>query len=234
MFMGDILCPTADKDGPLDCASFPSWLHSQESDSSNYLVLQTDGNLVLYSTCFRTQALWASQTQGKECTRFDYIGNGAFELQCSDKTRVFSKERTRGNKKDPAGASLPKGWDVEVDGPYDPLKGLSYVLGEPIDHSSECSDHHELLPGMKLGPNCGRLCDSTGCISMATNGKFTAFSDTGQYIVFQKDGNLVRYSGTGKVTWSSGTSDQGCTRVEKRGHELLIKCGNSVKTISLF
>lgn len=252
MFMDDIFCRTADKDGPLDCASFPSWLHSQEYDASNYLILQADGNLVLYNTIIRRQPLWSSETQGKDCTRFDYIGKGQFELQCSDKTHLFSQKKKsethrnpllcyRDNQDDPACADVPKDWDYDLDGPYDPkrngpdpYKFMSYVLGEPIDHSSECSDHHELLPGMKLGPNCGRLCDSTGCISMATNGRFTDFSDTGQYIVFQKDGNLVRYSGTGKVTWSSGTKDQGCTRVEKRGHELLIKCGNSIKTISLF
>merc|ERR1711964_639796 len=123
---------------------------------------------------------------------------------------------------------------------------MSYVMGEPIDHSIECSDHHELLAGMKLSRNCGRLCDSTGCISMATNGKLKDIanhlsshfmpetgSDSKQFIAFQNDGNLVRYSGTGESTWSSGTNDQGCTRVEKRGNVLLIECKNSIKKLTL-
>lgn len=73
----DLIC----KKGTFECATIPAFLRSTFfALTVSRLILQTDGNLVLYN--FWGNAVWSSNTQGKNCDLFTFEGNGLYKLHC--------------------------------------------------------------------------------------------------------------------------------------------------------
>ena len=122
---GDVFCSGADNivsgNHHLDCTAFPHWIirdqawfnqrdHSWAEIDNLKLTLQSDGNLVMYNG--DGKVLWASETDGKQCTRVCYEGDDTFKLWCVNESIVISKKKREEEMKTncPQGMAGPPGF----------------------------------------------------------------------------------------------------------------------------
>ncbi|MGF1646520.1 MAG: hypothetical protein ACFCVF_06330 [Kineosporiaceae bacterium] len=146
--------------------------------SGNRLVMQGDGNLVVYSPGNR--ALWASRTSGT---------NVRFVMQSDGNAVVYSStNRALWNCKAAVPVSRPAAGNVLASGATLPA-GAQLVSPARSHRVVVQADGNVVL----YGPgNAVRWASRT--------------SGTGNRLVMQGDGNLVVYTTAGRAAWNSGTS----------------------------
>ncbi len=186
----------------------------RSSDWRYFLVMQSDGNLVLY-TAGRTQALWSSDTAGKGGKYVLMQADGNLVMY-GDNGAIWASDTDGKGKGIPSLALQSDGnmvlydtvtyaiWASDTDG-----KGGKYVL-------------------MQADGNLVMYGDSGAIWASDTDGK------GGKYVLMQADGNLVMYGDSGAI-WASDTdgkpsssSSFACTTVEPMLTGNRIDLSNSV------
>ncbi|MFF4766219.1 hypothetical protein ACFY1V_06830 [Streptomyces sp. NPDC001255] len=207
---------TLGKDGKLvakDASGTVRWTAPATGDR---LVLQEDGNLVLYDG---PSARWASGTDGKGAAWLSLRDDGTFILSTkADKTVWTSPVDAaayRGQivQWDGDKAEQKTSWQVGHDGKrrvvhdWDTFKCL-HDAGEG-DSRSVSSDTLDRLPDLTgVWATCGA--DRVGAQGSLEKG---AYLKAGDYTLeMQTDGNLVEYGG-GKAVWSTGTKGKGTVQL---------------------
>ena len=178
------------------------------------LVMQLDGNLVLYRG---NKALWATNTNSQPVERCLLQGDGELVL-LSSKGKVLWRSKSAG-----------RGGDrllVQNDGNlviYAPGKAV-WATGTEAVNKPDSKDlmlsQEELKRGQELVSSNGRtrlIFQDDGNLVVYRDGKATWASDTNgkpaARCVLQGDGNLVIYSSAGKALWASGTDGKGSSRL---------------------
>ena len=159
----------------------PTWSTPVRGDGSDKssLVLQTDGNLVLYSAAHR--ALWASGTKGSGATRLVMQDDGNLVLYPASGPAVWATHTGRALL--PPGSRLTAGQAL--------LNRVSNVHGGPYTRLAMQTD--------------GNLVVYYGRKAVWS----THTSVRGSVLTMQTDGNLVLYSPAHRALWSSRTSHAG-------------------------
>jgi len=152
-------------------------------DMNNTLVLQGDGNLVLYDG-FR--ALWSTNTSGSKATRLTLQADGNLVLYTAAGTPVWHTQ-TSGSD-----ASSLK---LQTDG--------NLVLYNPSNVALWNSNTHHAPDGLATTT---RIMPANGQMYI---GQRLETAKRDRYLLFQNDGNLVLYSDTGTPLWNSKTAGRG-------------------------
>lgn len=152
------------------------------SDGSHQLVMQHDGNLVLYRTSGMT-ALWSTGTSGAgDRATFEFQGDGNAVLYSASRQALWSTA-TLGTGSSYVG--------IQPDGNL--VVGLPD--GRPAWHRG--------------GGLTGNTIATLGAGFNLNNGMGLTSTDGGYSLVMQGDGNLVVYRSGGVATWSTGTAGHG-------------------------
>lgn len=172
--------------GRLDLiSSFINTWSSQTSGSVRGLYMQTDGNLVLYSSS--GQPIWNSGTQGNP---------GAYLALQTDGNLVLYRD------------GIPL-WNSNTTSVPDYLSRVEYTLSNTSLYPGQSlltPDHKYKLVLQRDG-NLVIYSQSRAIWASGTNGKQAS------QLSMQPDGNLVIYNTQGSALWSSGTSNNGQSRL---------------------
>ena len=152
-------------------------------DMNDVLILQGDGNLVLYDS-FR--AIWSSGTAGSKATRLTLQNDGNLVLYTASGKVVWHTE-TAGSD-----ASSLK---LQTDG--------NLVLYNPSNAARWNSNTHHAPDNLST---VTRIMPSGGQMYI---GQRLETAKRDRYLLFQSDGNLVLYTNTGTALWNSRTSGKG-------------------------
>lgn len=154
-------------------------------DAQFVLILQSDGNLVLYSGKY---ARWSTKTAGKGATRAVMQSDGNFVLYTDAGKAVWSSG-TAGKR----GARL----DLQTDGNIVIRQGTSAIWASKTvyPNSRSYSGAAGLRPGKILSSN-----------------KYLRSPDKRYVLLMQSDGNLVLYAPGARPLWSSKTNGSGANR----------------------
>lgn len=156
------------------------------ASGSTRLVMQEDGNLVLYSDA--GNVLWHTHTYGQPGNYLAMQGDGNLVIYSEDRKPKWNSEtaRTPGNI-----FVVQNDQNLVI---YGPVNGQSKAIWShesgriyQPDPAQDGSDR--ILPGQTLYP---------GQKLLSNNGDFR--------LSMQYDGNLVVYTKDGKATWNSGTN----------------------------
>jgi hypothetical protein len=163
----------------------PLW-YTGTNPNVGQLIMQTDGNLVLYDKAMK--ALWASGTDGN---------TGAyFRIQTDGNAVVYSS----------SGSPL---WWTRTEGYPDGLTYLNRTLSSatllPSQELKTANGKYRLA--FQTDGNVVLYSNSKALWSSQTNGKPAA------YLAMQGDGNLVIYDTSYRPLWASGTDRQGLSRL---------------------
>lgn len=157
--------------------------HLLSPDMNSALVLQGDGNLVLYND-FR--AVWSSHTAGSKATRLTLQNDGNLVLYTASGKAVWHTE-TAGSD-----ASTLK---LQTDG--------NLVLYNPSNvarwNSNTYHAPDSLSAVVRVMPNGGQM----------YIGQRLETAKRDRYLSLQSDGNLVLYTSSGTALWSSRTTGKG-------------------------
>lgn len=153
------------------------------------------------------------------------------------------------NRLDKRCFGIPKDWDFGLDGhdfiDHPIIPHASTLEEKGSERYTQCPTFfNDMQSGAKLRPECGQICDHTGCIVLTLHGQLRdlrslrealPFQETDRRyrLEFQPDGNLVLYNYREKAVWSSETENQGCSHVKKHGDVLSIVCKHHIKNIQL-
>ncbi len=199
------------------------------------LILQSDGNLVLYSG---SQAVWASGTFGTGAAWLSIRDDGTFILTDKANKKVWvSPTGTRDYRRrivqyDGDGAAQKTAWLVGNDGNRRWIPDLPTFqclqaadAGTPMSLSSDVLDTLPNLDGVwaacgadRIGPNGAleakghlkagdyRLTLTASELVLTRNGtRVWAPGKGGEQLKLQTDGNLVMIDKDGRPTWATGT-----------------------------
>lgn len=180
-------------------------------DTKTALVLQNDGNAVIYKDFV---AMWSTRTAGKKSTRLTMQGDGNLVLYDSTSKALWSSGtagnsgaylalQTDGNLVIYSSANSPL-WSSSTNGRPD---GLSY------------SNSRVLSLAHVIGGQTLTSVDGKFTLSMQGDGNLVLYNNkglalwssrtsgnAGSFLNLQGDGNLVVYSPNGKPLWNTGTS----------------------------
>lgn len=174
--------------------------------AGNYLTMQSDGNLVLYSST--GTALWYSKTNGTGgADHLSLQNDGNAIVFTSAGANVWAAGRANASRLC-AGGILHAGQAL-----YSPSE--KYELTMQTDGNLVAYD------GTKAIWSSGTLGTGTAdYLTMQTDGNLVVYTSaakavwnshtqgtgTVNYLLIQDDGNVVVYTGAGKAVWASGTS----------------------------
>ena len=197
------------------------------------LVMQTDGNAVLYSNGL---ALWSSHTNGKGGDVLDMQGDGNLVVY-SDKSCALWNSGTAHH----AGAEL----SVQDDGNaviYDQGRAIfdTHSGGLPAKPTAcgAIEPGHGLAPGESISS-----CDGHHALVMQTDGNLVLYhagkgatwssktnGTPSRYAVVQGDGNLVVYEFGGKATFDTHTNghDGASLAVQDDGNLVIYESGKAI------
>jgi len=203
---------TLGNDGKLvakDSSGTTRWTSSGTGDR---LILQKDGNLVLYSG---TTATWATATDGKGGAWLSIRDDGSFIVSTTQNTTIWTSGLDASSYKgqivqwDGDTASQKTSWQVGYDGKRRVIHDQStfQCLHDAGwgDSQSVSSDTLDDLPDTTgVWAACGA--DRIGVKGSIEKG---AYLKAGSYTLkMQADGNLVEYNGSTAV-WATGTNGKG-------------------------
>jgi subtilase family serine protease len=179
---------------------------SGTTGTGNYLTMQTDGNLVIYSSAGK--ALWASGTNGSgSADHLSLQNDGNAIVYTSAGTAAWSAGRTNANRLCTSGL-LHAGQAL-----YSPSDGERYELTMQTDGNLVAYDNGKAI--------WASVTAGTGnYLTMQTDGNLVVYTSAGKalwasgtngsgsadYLLMQNDGNVVVYTSAGKAVWASGTS----------------------------
>lgn len=193
----------------IDSANNPRWA---PSGNGNRLILQSDGNLVLYAG---GSASWSSNTSGSGAAYLSVYDDGSFALTDKQNTKVWVSQLDPG---------WYKGKMVEYEGDTSPQKpswqvGLDMKRRYVPDlatfqclHDSGEGNVYSVTDSMlNLMPNLQNVWATCGGTQIGAQGSLEKGAKlvAGNYsLILQPDGNLVLYNGTAAV-WATATNGKG-------------------------
>jgi hypothetical protein len=176
------------------------WSSGTDGDSGAHATLQSNGNLVLYSTS--GQGLWSSNTSGAGCSNLDVQGDGNLVLYNSTRaawaTNTVQHQLDPGDTLYPGQAIYSAGEEYEVTMQTD---GNFVLYGPPgalwATHTNGILGNHAIM-------------QTDGNLVVYSNGGRALWAshtagDKGAVAVSQSDGNFVVYAG-GKAKWDTATN----------------------------
>lgn len=174
----------------------------RSSNRQYRLVMQEDGNLVLY---VKRRALWSTGTSGHPRARAVMQGDGNLVVYAPNRGPALWSSGTNGHP----GAFLAVQTDANVV-VYSPQRTALWSSGSVNDR---------LKPGERLKPGYVLYSPTRRVrLEMQGDGNLVAYGGNralwnsgtggrpGAWAVMQGDGNLVVYSKAGRARWSSGTA----------------------------
>ncbi len=179
---------------------------SGTSGTGNYLTMQTDGNLVVYSSAGK--ALWNSHTNGTGAADYLSLQNdGNAIVYTSAAKNVWAAGRANANRLCPGGI-LPAGQAL-----YSPSEKYQLIMqgdGNLVAYDGTAAIWSSKTQGTGTAnylsmQDDGNLVVYTSAGSALWNSK-TQGTGTANYLVMQDDGNVVVYTSNGSARWSSGTA----------------------------
>lgn len=177
----------------------PLWSSGTSGDRGDRAVLQTNGNLVLYSAA--NQALWSTNTSTAGCTNLVVQEDGNLVLY-SNKKAVWASHTVNTDLR-PNDVLLPGERIFSIDDQYEVTMQTDGNLVLYGATGALWSTHTWGIPG-----NHAILQKDGNLVVYTTAGRALWSSKTnghpGDYAHLQNDGNFVVYSGT-KALWASGT-----------------------------
>jgi len=160
----------------------------RSSDWRYFLVMQSDGNLVLY-TAGRTQPLWASKTNGKGGSITAMQADGSLVIYSAQNEVVWSSGTNNGKS---TTLRLQSDGNLVLVSTAAKALWAAGTVGNPGSFAAMQMDGNFVI--------------------YASNGKPLWWSGTahqpGSSLVAQSDGNLVIYTADHSALWSSRTSNQ--------------------------
>jgi hypothetical protein len=181
---------------------------SHSSGSPSYAVLQDDGNFVVYGPGGPT---WSAGTTGAGGSRIVVQNDGNVVLYASDGRAVWSSQG--GLARPPSTDTLPAGGRLEPDQSLTSTDGQFKLIMQ--------GDGNLVLYGpagpawatsTQGSPSFAVLQDDGNFVVYGPNGAMWAAGTTGKgasKLVVQNDGNVVLYTGDGRAIWASRGSQSG-------------------------
>ncbi|GIF18205.1 hypothetical protein BJ973_008832 [Actinoplanes tereljensis] len=181
----------------------------QSSNGHYRLIMQTDGNFVLY---LDKKAVWWTDTSGRPGSSVVMQGDGNLVVYDADRAAVWASD-TSGTAADRL--VLYDNGDLILLDPAGQIVKQLYDSGQDVLWANRWL--HETY-GMQAGNGRFKLyMQSDGNFVLYDNGTAIWHTNTpgnpGSSAVMQGDGNLVIYRADGVATWSSKTSGTGADRL---------------------